>query len=188
MTSEVANAFYPLRDKVRTIVINDQFRLAPWADVLYGADWQWWMHPNNRDALDFVGTKVTVGWPVSFPQVMYLNAGHTTGLDSRADHLATCNNSGHQAMDLAVHFGATTLLLFGFDMRKVDGKAHNFGDHPKGLENNSPFKDFVRLMTLSAPAFYGKRVEVINCTPRSALKCFKHDSLENVIARITSNT
>src|SRR3990167_7469077 len=30
------------RDKAKTIAVNDAYRLAPWADVLYACDRPWW--------------------------------------------------------------------------------------------------------------------------------------------------
>ena len=31
-----------LRGRARVIAINDAWRVAPWADVLYGCDGRWW--------------------------------------------------------------------------------------------------------------------------------------------------
>lgn len=186
MTQEIAYAF---RSKnVRCIVINDQFRLAPWADVLYAADWQWWMHAKNADHRNFAGTKVTVSfWPMLGPDIMFLNPGQEYGLSDRDDTLNTCRNSGFQAMNLAVLRGAKELILCGYDYRKVDNKSHNFGDHPEGLANVSDFKCWVRLVTKSAPDFTARGVKVVNCSRKSALKCFPYEPVENVLARIPTN-
>lgn len=186
MTQEVADGFKG--KKIRCIVVNDQFRLAPWADVLYAADWQWWTHPNNVDTRKFKGQKVTVSfWPLIGPDVLFLNPGEECGLSNRDDTLNTCRNSGYQAMNLATLRGAKTIILCGFDYRKVDGKSHNFGDHPEGLSNASEYADMVRLVTKSAPDFESRGVQVINCSRKSALKCFKYEAVENVIARIPTN-
>ena len=46
-----------VRGKARVVAVNDAYRLAPWADVLYVCDHKWWgWHPA---ALDFAGEKVT---------------------------------------------------------------------------------------------------------------------------------
>lgn len=186
MTQEIADGFKP--KKVRCIVVNDQFRYAPWADVLYAADWQWWTHPKNFDIRQFKGQKVTVSfWPLIGDDVMFLNPGQESGLSDRDDTLNTCRNSGFQAMNLAALRGATTLVLCGFDYKKVDGKSHNFGDHPEGLSNASEYSDMVRLVTKSAPDFAARGIQVINCSRKSALKCFPYEPVENVLARIPTN-
>jgi hypothetical protein len=46
------------RGRAHVIAINDAFRLAPWADVLYACDWQWWKA--NPEAYDFAGLKVSI--------------------------------------------------------------------------------------------------------------------------------
>jgi hypothetical protein len=175
-----------LKGKLKVIVVNDQFRLAPWADVLYAADFQWWNHRSNQDALDFNGLKVTVSFAVNSNKVLRLNPGEVTGLSYKADTLVTCKNSGFQAMNLAALFGVRRLFLFGFDMRTVDGKAHNFGNHPPGLTQDvAAYKEWVALVTKSAPEFARAGVEVFNCTKGSALKCFPFLTLEDVHARLS---
>lgn len=183
MTAAIADS---LRGKLRAIAVNDQFRLAPWADVLYAADFQWWHHANNRDALEFAGLKVTVSFATLWDQVLRLNPGPQSGLSFSADTLVTCQNSGFQAMNLAALFGATRIYMFGFDMRKVNGRHHNFGDHPHGLiQDAAKFAEWINLITLSATEFARAGVEVFNCTPQSALKCFPTLTLEDVHARLS---
>jgi hypothetical protein len=177
MSAEVAEM---VRGKTR-VIVDDQFRLAPWADVLYAADWQWWTHENNADARHFAGTKVTLSMACPFPEVKLLRAGEDYGISDSSDALNTCKNSGWQAINLAYLYGAKRILLCGFDMRKgEDGRSHHFGEHPKGLEPPllSTFRHYI---TRSAPELARRDVEVINCTMRSALTCFKKLPLEEAL-------
>src|SRR5688572_2955592 len=48
-----------MTDQVKVVAVNDAYRLAPWADVLYGFDWQWWEHHNGCP--EFRGLKYTCG-------------------------------------------------------------------------------------------------------------------------------
>ena len=41
-------------------------------------------------------------------------------------------NSGFQAINLAFLWGATRIILLGFDCKAVAGKDHWFGQHPQG--------------------------------------------------------
>jgi hypothetical protein len=63
-------------------------------------------------------------------------------------------------------------LLLGFDMFGD----HYFGKHPDTLLCNSPFKDFIRSFESIK-----QDVEIINCTRKTALNCFKKMRLEDVI-------
>jgi len=78
-------------------------------------------------------------------------------------------NSGYQAVNLAYLWGAGRILLLGYDMGH-NGLTHYFGDHPNGIQVNSPFKMFMKCFETIRPKDYG--IEIINCTPGSKLDCF----------------
>jgi hypothetical protein len=67
--------------------------------------------------------------------------------------------------------GARKCLLLGYDM----GGSHFFGRHPEPLVNTpaETFLRWIRNFQELAPILEGMGVEVINCAPSSALKCFK---------------
>jgi hypothetical protein len=62
-------------------------------------------------------------------------------------------------------------LLFGFDMRTVDGRRHFFGDHPDPLNRPTDYRRWFREFDLAAKRL-PNTVEIINCTPGSALPSF----------------
>lgn len=182
MSREVVEA---VRGRARTIVTNTTFRLAPWADALYAPDVTWWEHPEYSDWKQFKGLKLTTmnatgGFVCRFDEVFYFRNGGSVGLSNRKDTVTTCMNGGHQAMHAAVNFGARRILLCGFDMRERVLK-HWHQDHPDHLNKEIPFEAFIRLMTLSAPHFAKRGIEVLNCTPKSALKCYPFVSLEHAL-------
>lgn len=78
-------------------------------------------------------------------------------------------NSGAQAINLAAQTGAWRILLLGFDMQKVKGETHFFGDHPRPLNQPSPYQDFWRGMWSMAAALNEAGIEVLNGSPESAL-------------------
>jgi hypothetical protein len=171
---------------MRTIVVNDNYKLAPWADVLYAADYLWWKeHP---EALKFAGRRVTI-MPIGcstieFPELRYLENGGYGGLDPRPTHIRTGKNSGYQAIHIAAHLGVRKILLCGFDMREVKGKKHWFGEHPPSINKTQPFNVWISLFNVLAPMLRAKGIEVINCTPESALRCFKEESLEKALESV----
>lgn len=92
-------------------------------------------------------------------------------------------NSGYQAVNLAVLAGAPRLLLLGYDMGSRDGRKHWHEDHPPGLNNprETTFQQWRDAFTTAVPDLERAGVEVINCTPGSALMCFPIARLEDVI-------
>lgn len=87
---------------------------------------------------------------------------HVTGLDT-----------GTSAINLAYHFGATTILMVGYDMR-----GGHFCPHPL---QNPPADHFVRhmepLKELNADATK-KGIRIVNCSPGSAVSAFERGRLE----------
>jgi hypothetical protein len=167
------------------VAVNDAFRLDPDADVLYAADAMWW-RIHAQDALKFAGLKVTVGGGnCEFPAVLALGNGGLHGIEDRPTHLRTGMNGSYQAMQVALHFGARRIIFLGLDMHRPKGKAHFFGDHPPRLNRESPYASFIREFECAAPLVKQLGVEVFNCTPGSALKCFPIEPLEVTLARST---
>jgi len=162
---------------IPTIVINDTFRLAPWAALLYAADAAWWQA--NPDALAFAGLKVTVD---SVPGVEALRNTGSTGFDPDPQCIRTGSNSGYQGVHIAAQAGATRILLCGFDMTAKRG-AHWFGAHRPDLKNTDPetYERFIRRFATLKDALDARGVEVINCTPGSALKCFPFGDLVEIL-------
>ena len=175
-----------LRGRARVIAINDAWRLATWADVLYGCDWRWWL--KHRGVPGFAGLKVSLsnshGHLVDYPEIRLLENTGVDGLEVRASGLRTGRNGGYQAINLAVHLGARRILLLGYDMRAAtDGRTHWFGDHADWPTRPSVYA------TAMLPHFAGLAaalrdagVETINCTPGSVLTAFPMAEVETVLA------
>lgn len=90
-------------------------------------------------------------------------------------------NSGYQAINLAYLWGARRVVLLGYDMQKTDGKSHWFGDHPKGLNGNSPYPTWIQKFDRLAADLKSEGVEVINATRETALRCFQRANLEDIL-------
>lgn len=177
MSQRVADAVHVAG--VPAIAINTTFRLAPWAWMLYAADTDWWGHPSNADALKFPGLRVSCQ-PIKGVH-MLRNAG-TEGFSDDPGEVHTLGNSGGQALQIAAKTGAKRVLLCGFDLHD-DGGSHWHGDHPHGLRRTVPgtFGVWTRRMAAVAPLFAARGIEVVNCTPGSALKGYRMARLEDEI-------
>ncbi|MFQ5774193.1 MAG: hypothetical protein ACE5GS_06735 [Kiloniellaceae bacterium] len=175
-----------VRGRCRVVAVNDAWRLAPWADVLYGCDWRWWQR--NNGAPEFCGIKVTLsnslGHLDEWPGIKVLENTGIEGIELRPTGLRTGRNGGYQAINLAVHFGAKRIVLLGYDMKPDRaGRTHWFGDHEDWPTRPTIFRDvFLPHFEGLARALDELGVAVVNCTPGSALDAFPRAALEEALA------
>jgi hypothetical protein len=157
--------------------------MAPWADVLFAGDAKWWRCYQER-ALKFAGRKVTIKPTLPWPEVYCLQQSlEHASFDPRPTHLVMGGNSGYMALHLAVHLGAKRILLLGFDMKDGNNKRrHWFGNHPPKLNSRGNYAGWIRAFEKLAKCLPVRDVEVINCTPGSALRCFRRSTLEVVFS------
>ena len=86
----------------------------------------------------------------------------------------------HLAVRVAYLFGAKEIYLLGFDMKATSGKTHCHGDHPKPLSTRGNYKRWVERLGLLARELERVKVDVLNCTRVTALRCFRFANLEDV--------
>lgn len=177
--------------RVRVIAINDAYRLAPWADVLYFCDDKWWTWHHQKLA-GWQGRIVRLaGGRHDFgdPRIKVLKNDNSDGkshggLAAQRDALRPGRNSGYQAIGLAVHFGAKRILLLGYDMQaRIENgvpKTHWFGDHPGGT-NPIVYRQMLPQFDTLPKLLAARGVEVVNCTPGSALRCFRTSTIEEAL-------
>ena len=103
------------------------------------------------------------------------------GLSKTVDHICTGLNSGYQAISLAVLFGATRILLLGFDFQHTNGKTHWHGDHPKGLGNGGQFPRWIHAMNRLSIDAKARGIYIINCSRKTALTCFARATIEEAL-------
>lgn len=156
-----------VKGRCTVIAVSDAYRLAPWADVLVSQDRKWWLaHP---EALQFAGRKLRGGaeWQRHEGTEHVKFEGAVT----------TSSNSGLLACMVAVQVGATRILLCGFDM----GGTHFFGEHPAPLKNTPPER--FEVFKQQFASFRPRGIEIINCTPGSALRCYRMGTIEDGLAQ-----
>lgn len=154
-----------MQGRAAVVAVNNAFQLAPWADVLYAADASWW-YAHAQQALAFEGLKVTADPTLTYREVRKVKQTGTEGYDPTPGNVRTGNNSGYQAVHVAIQAGAKRILLVGFDMKG----SHFFGAHKYPLRN--PNADSFGRWIRRFPALNGHGAEIINCTPDSALRGF----------------
>lgn len=163
------------------VVVNDAYKVVPFADICYFADAKWWrwQRADNVALWDaFSGQKCSIwvgGNLVDEAAVHILRNARREGLSEIPTEICTGSNSGYQAVNIATLAGAARVLLLGYDARGVGGKDHYFGEHP---DKTKPPYEILKARFKSAAAAAKKLgVEILNATPGSALDCFSRIDL-----------
>ena len=111
------------------------------------------------------------------------------GLSLNPDFIHYGHSSGYQALNLAVLYGCSEILLCGFDMHYNAGKRHYFdnldddaGEYPAALRKFSTFGGLLKCYETIAQQWYVDYPSteklrpglpaIYNCTEDSALTCF----------------
>lgn len=181
LTNEMAEAC----KGVPAVAVNDAWCVFRSAEILYAADVAWWEH--HEGCAYFTGEKwsshsLPTDDKIALAEQYGLNlirgaVGDGFSFDPVRVHYGL--NSGFQAINLAIHFMGWQgkIVLVGFDMRCIDGKRHFFGEHPAHMHRETDysrwFPEFIR-----ASKFLPPGLEIVNCTPGSALPCFRRSTLD----------
>jgi hypothetical protein len=169
------------KGKALVVVINETWRLAPWADALYACDEIWW-RLRGPGAAEFGGLRF-IGkdeYPGCIP--CGVKAG-VNGMVWDGRTLGAGSNSGFQAVNLAAVCGARRIALTGFDMGLQGGK-HWHADHGNGLRNPSAslLKDCARFLDAAAGDLAARGVDVVNASRESALKAYRMVTMNEALA------
>lgn len=164
-----------VKGKAGVIAINNAYELAPWADILYAGDRQWWDW--HEGCPEFTGIKVCIDEGACKKYgLFYIGSDSKVGLSTDQTFINTGRNSGFAAVNIAYLAGAARIVLIGYDMKfHRDGRSHWFGDHPNLVRSN--YNNFISQFDKVADQ---NLVDIVNCTPKSALKCFRIAELEDV--------
>lgn len=172
-----------VRGKARVIVVNNTYQLAPWADALWATDSKWWRH--HADAANFSGLKFAIKVPgLQYPADVHVlkNTG-IEGLELQAHGVRNGKNGGQCAINVAVHLGASRIVLLGYDCQLgPKGEEHWHGRHPQGLRTGMPIKTWRQSYQSLVQPLRDLKIDVVNCTRRTALTCFRRASLDEVLS------
>jgi len=172
----------------KVAVVNDCYLMAPWADLCYFADPKWWKwHCEKPEFKAFAGQKCSITSNVSAisdPAVHVLkNAGpgdNNCGLSADPTKIVTGSHSGYQTLNIVVLSGAKRILLLGYDCKRGSGEQkHWFGNHPDGSE--PPYKAVISRYSFAESGAKKLGIEIINCSPGSAIEAFKKMSLAEAL-------
>lgn len=164
-------------------------------DVLHGCNWQFWDHywPQIKDLpCDKWTTRPELEG--KYPGLEYIEEVWIDGLSTDPTKISAHHGTGPQLINIAYHYGITKMILIGWDMRfpgKVNRTTykqprHYFGEDALTAKHwpmtgpEGELDGLIMEMNTIKPENYG--IEIINCTPGSAMHCFPMMDLENALA------
>jgi hypothetical protein len=170
-----------LADKIHCIATNSSFRRLKVPGDVYGCDRIWWDHyAADVRAAGHSGWTQDRGASMHH-QIRWVRAIWCRGLGVHPGVIHHGANSGYQAINLAFQFGARRIILVGFDMQKTGGVTHWYGDHPSPMKNAGGIEGWVKNFSHLSRDLRAHGVEVFNCTVETALDCFEHADLRDVL-------
>lgn len=183
----------------RSIAINDAYLFAPWADINYFADSEWWaLHSkgiakpklglNAEQVRDqfwaFEGQRCSIqntGLNVDDPDVHIVRNAGVSGVLNDPSAVRDGRHSGFHALNIAKLAGSPLILLLGFDAREPEGKeSHWHGGHPRPTPTVA-YKMYRQSFTAVENALKAAGTKVINCSPGSAIESFQKLPLEEAL-------
>lgn len=139
---------------VKVMAINETWRLAPFCDVLYACDARWWrVRGPQIDCLKVSGE----------PHEGCHNVNAKDWIPKGG------NNSGYQALALAMAWGARRVILTGYDMQGTHWHGRHEGNNP----NEGHFRRWVKAfaeMTTTCEVLNASRVSRITAFPKVTLE------------------
>jgi hypothetical protein len=173
-----------LKDRIHVIAIKVAVDLCPWAEVCYGCDAPWWI--DRKGLPKFGGLKIYHGLAANKYPAM-----HRCDIDISSDNMLVAQpmkignggNSGFQALNLAVQFGAMDVILIGMDCHQRGG-VHWYGRNTWLNANNPMASNYNRWMKGFDTAGRDLKklgVTVINASMESEIKTFSKKPLPEVM-------
>jgi hypothetical protein len=168
-----------IKDKP-VIGVNDAYLLGEWVDICWFGDcrWYYWHKDRLKQYSGLVATHCgqLLG---KDPRVKVCTRGKPAGIENKAHCVSWNRNSGASAINFAYQLGAKSLVLLGYDMRRVNEKPNWHDNHPSPHKN--PYTGFLRVFPIIAKDAKALKMEIVNCTPGSKMDCFPIYELEDYL-------
>lgn len=174
---------------------NNAIFVAPDAALLYGCNHQWWDY-YWQAVKDLPCEKwTTSAMAAARHPIKWINEKNAPGLSQDPSVIHHGHGSGYSLVSMAYRNGAERIILLGYDLKYApdyDGKArkigssdrHFFGEYPASMQH-WPSKMVqhglhIELLELYRSIAAQGLVEVINCTPGSAIDCFQREDIHAI--------
>jgi hypothetical protein len=184
------------QDRCRVIAINEaglaEYKplAAPWADVLYAADANWWRHYQPF----FYGYKIsgekvekktvslngrTTHWPGVDTMVLEIPNTDAPLQRHRVGYAVSGAHSGFQALQLAITCGASKTILIGYDCGVTQAGRNCHTDRPECFKRDANMDAWVKPYRRIRSEWPND--EVLNASIQSKIDAFPRVRLEEVL-------
>ena len=153
------------------VVTNTTFRMAPWADVVFGMDLKWWQHYHEEVKKTCTGRRMSTSAAARSIDVESL-------YNTPWYPAASFQNSGSAIVGLAVAAGAAKAIMLGFDCQFTGGKTHWHGDHPRTMGNAASLKRWPRMFDNLLKNTRNSGCRIVNASRATSLTLFERAELE----------
>ena len=190
-------------NRIKVITVNNAYQIVPFTDIQVACNDNWWEYyllhdPSLRTIKADCWTRykhISEKYGIN-----YIDSIVKDGLSRDQSVIHINHGSGPMAINFATLYGFKKIILLGHDMKyakdyngrqkKVGSTPrHYFGEYPKSMQHfpqsqNSVDKNGVIIGLIDAYQnmvndLINMNVDVVNCTPDSALNCFRKSSLES---------
>lgn len=154
------------READAVLAVNNAVFLLPWAKAMFFGDRRWFRWHGARLS-GFDGRIITAslasfdGEPVT---PVRLEKVYDTPLADPPWQVAGMD-SGYMAINVAVHWGASRIVLAGYDMKFDAGRAHWHGDHEYPSAETNYTDTFAPQYPALQVALAQRGIELVRCTP-----------------------
>jgi hypothetical protein len=175
---------------------NNVWRDVPDLSLLYACNLGWWAHYWCEELKQYPAEKWTTNKVAADKfSLNWIAEKFDYGLSNNPRIVHHGHGSGYTMLNLAYLMGASRILLLGYDCKYApdyDGKQRNvggaprhyFGEYPRTLQHwpSVQVKNgvHVEMVSLYASVAMQNAVEIVNCTPGSAIDCFPRADIEQL--------
>lgn len=185
--ASVYSPYLSLIHKHHIIAVNMSFQLGDWVDCVFFGDHGFWKR-KHIELLAFQGLRVTCRSEelIRDDRVKFLqmNPRKKQGITFNPPGVISWNfNSGGAAINLAVQFGAKRIILLGFDMNlDANNNQHWHKEYTSPLSSvKDSMHQHLKGFPVMAEDIKGTGIEIINCSPNSAIQCFPKANIWEVL-------
>lgn len=164
--------------------------------VLWATNLNWWDHYWSAQLAAYPAEKWTVSQDAARRYGLnWIAERNAPGLSADPTVIHHGHGSGFSMLNLAYLMGASRIVLIGYDLKYAadyDGRGrqvgssprHYFGEYPQPLRHwpSQSVKDGVHVELVDLYRSVAKQgvVEILNCTPGSAIDCFPRADIASV--------
>ena len=150
------------------VAVNTAWTYARFCHAIYAGDMTWWR--NYGADIDIDVPKYTLSQ----------GAAHAFGITHHKSRIKSGYNSGLMALEMAINFGASRVLLLGFDCSVKNG-THYHGDHSK-TPNPTHAKCKLWMGYAQRLVDMYRDADIINCSRQTEYDAFPRQSLADAIS------